>query len=430
MTLRSDNTLFAAEAALLTLGVVGLGLMWLLIRLQRTRPDMAIALPVGVGVGIRVLAAMAVSLTGVASTLRGGDETLFIEKARVLAAQSFLSDDNVTALTTNLHEWVFGVQLRLLESPDLALRSVQIGIAAAGLILLAAAVHDLAGGRASLAAAWVLALEPTSVFFSSLLHKEANMLLATGLVVYGGTRLWQRGDVIAVLPVTAGCLIAIATRPYVGWFLIAAGALVTLHAAGRRPQLSSVALMAAVALVAATFVVPFAFQATTEESLQGTLQRSQDANAGRADANLTLEQVNYSSREDIVLNLPTRIRDVMFRPYPWQLGSVAQGFGLIGTIVALILLWLLITALVRNRGHIMARAGPLVYVGLMLLVAYSLSAGNAGTGFRYRTHLVGIGLGLFMVLRYSAPATAPVASFQSRRHLVREGEVAGSADSL
>ena len=34
-----------------------------------------------------------------------------------------------------------------------------------------------------------------------------------------------------------------------------------------------------------------------------------------------------------------------------------------------------------------------------MLVAYALSAGNAGTAFRYRTHIVGLALCLMIVLR-------------------------------
>jgi hypothetical protein len=36
---------------------------------------------------------------------------------------------------------------------------------------------------------------------------------------------------------------------------------------------------------------------------------------------------------------------------------------------------------------------------LFLLVAYSLSVGNAGTGFRYRTHLVTLAVGAMAILR-------------------------------
>ena len=40
-----------------------------------------------------------------------------------------------------------------------------------------------------LLAAWLLAFEPTNVFFSGILHKEPFMLLAEGLVAFGGPSL-------------------------------------------------------------------------------------------------------------------------------------------------------------------------------------------------------------------------------------------------
>ena len=54
-------------------------------------------------------------------------------------------------------------------------------------------MYELAGPRPARIAAWLLALEPASIFFSSLLHKEPLMYMAEGLVVYGGAVLWKRG---------------------------------------------------------------------------------------------------------------------------------------------------------------------------------------------------------------------------------------------
>ena len=61
-----------------------------------------------------------------------------------------------------------------------AMRIVQVGIALTGVVLILAAVHDLAGGRAARLAAWLMAFEPASIFFNSALHKEPNMELAAG----------------------------------------------------------------------------------------------------------------------------------------------------------------------------------------------------------------------------------------------------------
>ena len=61
----------------------------------------------------------------------------------------------------------------------------------------------------------------------------------------------------------------------------------------------------------------------------------------------------------------------------------------------------------------MARAGPLIYLGIFLLMAYSLSSGNAGTAFRYRVQIVSVFICIIVALwrpgerRSAAEPTAP-----------------------
>ena len=349
------------------------------------------AWPVAIAFFIRVVAAAGVSLTGIGTSLRGGDETGFLSEAHEIAATQLFGEAWLDALTGSLYNFVFAGQVGLFDSPEFVLRITQAGIAVAGLLLLALAVYELAGARAATYSMWFLALEPTNIFFSTLLHKEANMILAAGLVAYGAARLWKHSDLRALVPMVFGCLVALATRPYAGWFLVAAAAICTLHAGLRREHRSSRRGLTAVAIavVFALIAVPTAIDATSEESLEG-LQSSQTANTNDPDANLALEQVNYSSRGAIVTSLPRRVRDVLLRPYPWQVDNASQQLGLLGTLVALGLISLLVRELILGRGAIMERAGPLIYLAFCLLIAYSLSAGNAGTAFRYRTHLVAV----------------------------------------
>ena len=115
---------------------------------------------------------------------------------------------------------VFAIQIKLADFGPTALRVTQIGIAMLGIVLILAAVHDLAGPRASRLAAWLLVLEPASIFFNSELHKEPLMELASGLVVFGGTKIWKRLDLNGVILCALGGLIAVETRSHgVGFWL-------------------------------------------------------------------------------------------------------------------------------------------------------------------------------------------------------------------
>lgn len=412
----TDQQIHDFLAGSLTLCLVAWALYLLLRWLRRTRPDLALGAPIGVALGLRVLTALGVSATGVAATLRGGDEVGFFHTSQYISGTPFFGEDWTDVLTSKLFEFVFAGQILALDSTQTILRISQAGIAVVGLVLLATAVYELAGRRAALIAAWLLAFEPANIFFSTLLHKEPNMILASGLVAFGGACMWKSAKLQYLWPIAIGCLVAVATRPYAGWFLIAAGAAITLHVGIRaRTQgaqgARSLTLIAVVVLLGA-ISAPTILSASTDESLEANVQQSQEANAADEEANLSLEAVDFSTREAIIVNLPQRISDVLTRPYPWQLGNTSQQLGLLGTIFAWTCFWLLALEAWRARGHVMERAGPLIYVGFFLLIAYSLSAGNAGTAFRYRTHVVALAFCALVVLRelrtQAAPAPEPV----------------------
>jgi hypothetical protein len=417
----SEREFQDAEGVVLAVMVVG-GVLWYLTAvLARSRPGLRIGAPVMAGVGIRLTALAGIGVAGLDSTLRGGDELTFIGRARHLAAQP-LGHGNLPHGPYKLHTDLFALQLKLGFITEGAMRVAQVGIATVGVILIAAAVYDLAGGRAARLAAWLIAFSPAAVFYDSALHKEPLIVLASGLVVFGGTMCWLRLDVRGILLCALGGLIAVETRPYAGWFLVSAAVLLLLHAALRnldRP-LRAMPAIYAVALIA--FVAtPVLVQASSKESLE-PLQQSQDANAagaplgtgGNNTSNLALERVNLSTRSAILTNLPTRVRDLIVRPYPWQLANASQCLGAIGTLLAYAILVLLLHYAWLNRGAVFARAAPALYPLLFMLVAYSLSVGNAGTGFRYRSHLVTLAVAAMVILREHA-LRPPAAMPQSRQ---------------
>ncbi len=401
----SENGLEHIEGVVVVVLLVGLVLWFMVRKFRQTRPDLRVGAPLLVGFGLRMAAIAGISATGLSSTLRGGDETTFLNLAQFLAQQP-LGHGDLPHGPYQLQTDIFALELKLGFLTQGAMRIVEVGIAMFGLVLILAAIYDLANARAARVAAWLFAFEPTSIFFNSALHKDPLMELAGGLVVYGGTRIWLRLDLRGVLICALGGLIGIETRSYAGWFLVSAAVVVLLHAAIRsldRPM-RAMPIIYAVAIIA--FVAtPAVIQASSHKNLQ-TLQQSQNQNtagsgqgAGANGSNLALEQVDFSSRGAILSNLPKRIRDVILKPYPWQLGDTSQRFGALGTLFAYAILFLIIRYAWLARGRVIAHIAPLLYPLLFLLVAYSLSAGNAGTGFRYRTHLVTLGIGIMAILR-------------------------------
>jgi len=397
----SDRSLYLDQCVIIAL-ILGAYALWLLVAwLRRSRPDMRIGRAVAVGFLLRFIAAAALGSLSIGSQLRGGDEDTFLGRAHDLVNQSITSSASLDKLTSELHTFLFSLDFRIFDPapPLLMLRIEMITFSVIGLTLLAAAVYELAGARAAGIAAWILALEPANIFFSSLLHKEPLMYMAEGAVAFGGAVFWKRGKLWAFVPIVLGCLIATATRPYVGWFLAAAAVAVILHAALTRQRGARSVLIAGTMVVLIAAFFPLVWNASSHKSLQG-LQQSQEANSQDTQANLSLESVDYSTRGKLITNLPQRVSDVILKPYPWQTQNASQRLGVLGTLVMLIALGFLAVAVAREGRGVMQRAGPLIYPALFMLVAYALSAGNAGTAYRYRTHLVAILLCLVVVLWY------------------------------
>lgn len=405
----SDTTLYNLECVVLMLLIVGFGLRYMIRRLGRTRPDFDVGLPLGIGVGLRLVAIVAVSISGAGLTLRGGDEITFLLDARAIAATDFGGDLWFPAQFHRLHEIVFALQMKLGDFPETALRVTQVGFAMLGILLIVAAIYDLAGPRAARMGAWVFALEPASILYNGILHREPMLVLASGLVIFGGAKMWTKLELRGALLMALGCAIALGIRPYAAWFMMAGATLLILHAAIRQvgSRMRSLPIIYA-AVIGIAVALPWVLDLTSERKLE-SLQISQNANTsayterGAAGSNnLALESVDFSTRTSIITNLPIRIRDVLLRPYPWQLQNTSQRLGAIGTAVALAALFLLFRYVRRNRGQVIAVAAPFIYPVVFLTFAYALSVGNAGTGFRYRTHLVLLALAILVVLREHA----------------------------
>jgi hypothetical protein len=430
----SDMILRRAEGLILIVVLVSYVLWYVVSRLRRRRPDFHIGRPLIVGLGLRLMAIAAINATSIQTQLRGGDEETFLSLARGLAATPWGRGFRPHG-PYQLQTIVFAVQIKLADFSATALRVTQIAIAMLGIVLILAAVYDLAGARASRLAAWLLVLEPASIFFNSELHKEPLMELASGLVVFGGVKIWKRLDLNGFLLCALGGLIAIETRSYAGWFLVSAAVLLTLHAALRRldrpwramPVVYAVALIAFLATPTLLSITSKASLQRLQQSQNFTTQTQAASNGGASNSdNLALESVDFSTRGAVIRNLPKRLFDITFRPYPWQLHDTSQRLGAVGSVIALAVLALLLRYAWLSRRQILTLTAPILYPLLFLLVAYSLSAGNAGTGFRYRTHLVVLAIAMLVVLREHVLRVRTESRAARRRALERTATPADS----
>src|SRR5205807_557656 len=116
---------------------------------------------------------------------------------------------------------------------------------------------------------------------------------------------------------------------------------------------------------------------TSSQNLQ-KLQQSQNYTTGAQAAsssggpngdNLAYESVDLSTRGAVIRNLPVRLFDIVFKPFPWQLQDTSQQLGAAGSVVALAGLLFLLGYAWRSRGQILSLTAPILYPLLFLLVA-------------------------------------------------------------
>lgn len=389
--------------------------------ISRRRPGFDVRFALLGAVLARIAGSLLVEATGKENLLRGWDETLFLEQARQLVDLPLSPSAWLPHMTKDLHIPVFAIQQKLFGMQSGDLRITQIAISVLGILLLVAAVYDTCGAGAARIAMLLLAFEPAGVFFDGALHKEPLMVLASGLVCLGGVKIWQSLSYVGVLMAVLGIVIAVVTRSYVGFMLGIGLAVLVVHALARHRNSTVKAFPILVGVVVAAILLMPSVNKTTGSDGLKRLQSSQDANTAASkendDAvtegdlllsnpeeqvsqnNLALESVDFSTKASVIKNLPRRINDVLLKPYPWQMQNVSQQLGGFGSLAALACFFMLIRYSLFLKQDLIRTSAPFLYPMTMLIIAYALSVGNAGTGFRYRTQIVTVGVALLVVLR-------------------------------
>jgi hypothetical protein len=384
--LEDDSRLYEAEATLLAGLLCAAGLL-LLVRAARRRFELDLGALVAIAFAVRFAVVLAQGLLGdTGETLRLSDDPVSLAEANVLASTPLGEELWRDSIPGDFHLAFFGAQIWAMGGPGgTPLRVVQAAIAVVAIALVALGVRTLAGRRAALLAGWFLALEPTCVLFTTLLHKESFVFLGEGLFVLGAAGCWARRDLRFGPVVLAGIGMVWLVRPYASWFLGAAGALVLAHMLvtgigreRRRRPLAAVAVLLAVAggALAAASGDPF-------EKLQ-TFQTTEPV----TNDNLRLDPVDFSTPSGLATGLPERVLDFLLRPFPWQAENLSQRLGVAGTLIAYGLYALLAFGLATGGRQALARAGPFLWMAATLTITYALTTANAGAGYRHRIHLL------------------------------------------
>jgi Dolichyl-phosphate-mannose-protein mannosyltransferase len=382
-----DGRLYEAEATLLCVILCALALAALVRGIRRRRPELDLRLVVGVAFGARVAVVLAQGLLGsVGETIRLTDDPTSLAEANVLAHTPLSDELWRQTFFGDFHLTFFAGQTWLLGGPGgTPLRIVQGAIAVVAIALVALAVERMAGRRAALVAAWFLALEPTTVLFTTLLHKESFVFLGEAVFLLGLVQSWTTRNFRGAPLALAGIGVILLVRPYAGQILLAAyvvfAVYLLLSGLGterrRHPAVAGVvvAALAGIALIASS---------GSPLERANNLQNEDPA----VNDNLQLDPVDFTTVGGLAEGVPIRVRDFLLRPYPWQAANLSQRLGVAGTLIAWALYVLLAYGLITGGRRALSRAGPFVYAGAAITLTYALSTANAGAGYRHRIQLL------------------------------------------
>ena len=241
---------------------------------------------------------------------------------------------------------------------------------------------------------YTLALFPSILFWSSILGKDPVVLLGIGLYSYGAVAWYREHRPRALLWLSAGLLIAIFIRSWLGPILIApllATFMLSDRSVGKKLAIGILvggALAYTMTLVGEQFALE-----TAQDVLSSIDTTTRGLSEGGSGQQLGADLTQPSQ---LVAALPFAMFTALFRPLP---GEITNAFGLLAGLENLVLLLLFIIALWRFRLKEMKE--PVVMWAATLILAWTLayafiSYENLGGAVRFRLQILPILLALLL----------------------------------
>ena len=257
--------------------------------------------------------------------------------------------------------------------------------------------------RASVRAAWLVALFPSTILHSGLLLREVAVALPLTVGVYH-LALWhsKRRTVNAFL---AAAFILISMAFHSGSVAVLFSLAIWIAGSwlralftgrGRMLGLNTIALLlvgGAVAFIAMTGwgMNKFGHLDTTDMSTLTTAQ--ENFTTGRT---AYLDGLHADTPGELLLQAPIRTTYFLFAPFPWMLSDVRD---ILGVMDSLMFLWLLVRAV---RGRQFLRENPtamlVVVVFLSMTATFSLGVSNYGTAVRHRNKMLPMLIGVSLAI--------------------------------
>lgn len=246
--------------------------------------------------------------------------------------------------------------------------------------LIARRLTDATGARA---AAWLTALWPSLVLWSSLNLKDALAILSLLLLLHGAQRCMERPELRGAALALGGVLLLGELRGYLVGLAVGAMAVAFLMARLRASPLLMgamlVALVVPLAMLSPVRTLPIEESLETLDAARAQLAVGRAAYASGADVSTPAGALRF---------LPVGLTYFLLAPAPWQLLGPRQLLTLPEMLAWYALLPFVVSGLVGALRERFAQALPVVTLALCLTVSYALVEGNLGTAYRHRAQVL------------------------------------------
>lgn len=247
---------------------------------------------------------------------------------------------------------------------------------------------ELVGRDAAVRAAWLTALFPSLILWSSMNLRDVWVLLAFLSFAFAIVSFGQRRWDTAVLAAVIGTGDIYLFRPYLVP-LVAAGLLAgAMLSSARRPSttlimgaLLGVGVLALAAYLPAKLLPNIGVDSTLQ---QISAMRRNLGTGGSA----YLQQVRFHSARDVLGFLPIGMAYFMLSPFPW----LVSGFRQLITLPEMLVWYWLIPRVIRGI-RVAFRRSPsetltLLSLVVCLAIPYSIVSANMGTAYRHRAQVL------------------------------------------
>ncbi|MCU0726832.1 MAG: glycosyltransferase family 39 protein [Planctomycetes bacterium] len=278
-------------------------------------------------------------------------------------------------------------------------------------------IAERLGGQAAARPATVLAtFFPSVLLWSALLIRDSLVVFVLMLIVDAQMRLAERFGLLRLLRLGL-CLILLGTLRQYLFLLMALSAAVSLLV-GRAGRIGPALLkgVAAILLIAVIMrVAGFGLWEMERASLADlNLQRKYSASVESAQGSFRPE-VDISSPGRAIAWLPVGVAYFLFAPFPWQVLSGRQKFGLPDVICFYLLLPAVIRGILVAVRRRLRESVMLLLMVVSITVLYALVEGNVGIVFRHRAQvlvpfMIFAGLGIAAGRERAAAASKAVAA--------------------